>query len=105
MKYLASEFRCSLRVLYTRTDVRVDGCTSGDVELLVPVSAWNLVTSEFMHGTCYVFAFGVFTQTLRYFFYLVRFFTTMMVFYLSYLVGLQSQAGASGFIRFIGPSA
>ena len=84
--------------LHTYTDVRVDERTSGDVEFLVLVSAWNLVTSEFMHGTCYVFAFGVFMQTLRYFFYLVGSFTTMMVFYLSYHVGLQSQVGASGFI-------
>ena len=36
-----SEFRRSLRVLHTRTDVRVDGRTSG-VEFLVPVSAWEL---------------------------------------------------------------
>ena len=32
----SSEFRRSLRVLHTRTDVRVDGRTSGDVEFLVP---------------------------------------------------------------------
>ena len=66
-----SEFRCSLRVLHTRTDVWVDGRTSGDVEFLVPVSAWDLVTSEIMHGSCYVFAVGVFTKTLRCLFYLV----------------------------------
>ena len=53
----ASEFRRSLRVLHTHTDVRVDTRTSGDVEFLVLVSAWILVTSEFMHGGCYVFAF------------------------------------------------
>ena len=41
-RHVPSEFRRSLRVLHKCTDVQVDGCTSGDVEFLVPVSVWEL---------------------------------------------------------------
>ena len=40
---MTSEFRRSLQVLHTRTDVRVDTRTSGDVEFLVPRLCTELV--------------------------------------------------------------
>ena len=63
---IPSEFRRSLRVLHTRTDVRVDTRTSGDVEFLVPVSAWELGYFRGCTELVMYLHFGVFTQTLRY---------------------------------------
>ena len=68
------------RVLHTRTDVRVDG--RSDAEFLVPVSAWNFVTSEIMHGSCYVFAYWGFHANTSLLILSSWIFMTMMVFYL-----------------------
>ena len=99
-----SEFRHSLRVLHTRTNIRVDGCTSGDIEFLVPVAAWNLVTSEIMHGSLLCICSWGFQANTS-----LLFLSSWILYdhdgFLSYLVGSQSQVGASGFIRFIRPNA